>query len=57
MTDLQKMYADLLAAGCIEGEACDRLAAKLRVDRGTIKRILERAETGQRPRRKPKRKD
>jgi uncharacterized protein YoaH (UPF0181 family) len=51
------MYADLLAAGCIEGEACDRLAAKLRVDRGTIKRILERAETGQRPRRKPKRKD
>lgn len=53
MTALEEMFNRLIKAGCGRGEALDKLAVKLDVDRATIARTLSRAATHNRQKTRP----
>lgn len=44
MTELQAAYERLIQAGCRHGEALDKLAIKIGVDRDTVIRTLAKAD-------------
>jgi hypothetical protein len=46
LTALQEAYTALRGTGCGHGEALERLAVRLGVDKLTVKRTLGRAEKG-----------